>query len=167
MRPAAGGVAALDTRLLRVLRTRLHAPPTETAVIALARTGESGLLWHGIAAAGAVLDRQRRPLYARAARVVLSALILNSAVKQLVRRARPALEELPALTTVVSGRSFPSAHASTSFAGARALSGALPAAPLYALALAMALSRPYLGLHYPSDILAGALLGEAVAELVP
>jgi undecaprenyl-diphosphatase len=45
------------------------------------------------------------------------------------------------------------------------LSPALPAAALYALATGLALSRPYLGLHYPSDILAGAALGAAVAEL--
>ena len=75
------------------------------------------------------------------------------------------LEGLPALTTTMSGRSYPSAHASTSFAAARVLSGPLPAAPLYALATAMALSRPYLGVHYPSDIAAGALLGDAVARL--
>ena len=51
--------------------------------------------------------------------------------------------------------------------GARALSAAgLPAAPLYAVAVAMALSRPYLGVHYPSDILAGAALGDAVARFM-
>ena len=49
----------------------------------------------------------------------------------------------------MSPRSYPSAHATTSFAAAAALP--LPAAPLYALAAAMALSRVYLGVHYPSD----------------
>ena len=44
-------------------------------------------------------------------------------------------------------------------------SAALPAAPLYATAVALSLSRLYLGLHYPSDVLAGAALGTAVAEL--
>jgi undecaprenyl-diphosphatase len=85
-----------------------------------------------------------------------------------VRRARPVLEEeLPALTPVRSGRSYPSAHASTSFAGARALAAAgLPGAPLHAVAAAMALSRPYLGVHYPSDVLAGAVLGDAVARIM-
>jgi decaprenylphosphoryl-5-phosphoribose phosphatase len=67
---------------------------------------------------------------------------------------------------VISGRSYPSAHSSTSFAGARTLSAALPAGRLYGLAVAMALSRPYLGVHYPTDVIAGALLGEAMGRLL-
>jgi len=54
-----------------------------------------------------------------------------------------------------------------SFAAGRKLSEALPAPPLYVLAGAMALSRPYLGVHYPSDVVAGAALGDAVGRLVP
>jgi membrane-associated phospholipid phosphatase len=88
-------------------------------------------------------------------------------VKFTVRRRRPELPGLPPLTPTVSELSYPSAHASTSFAAARTLSRSLPAAPLYAVAAAMALSRPYLGVHYPSDMLAGAALGSAVAELLP
>jgi len=162
-------LAALDLRLLRLLRTRGHTPAVEAALINLARSGENGLLWHLIAAAGAALGgARRREAYFRAMKIVLATLVANTVVKQTVRRARPILEEeLPALTPVLSGRSYPSAHSSTSFAGARALSAAgMPAPPLYAVATAMALSRPYLGVHYPSDILAGALLGDAVARLM-
>jgi membrane-associated phospholipid phosphatase len=165
-RGARAALRSLDHRLLLLLRTHGHAPAAEWAVLRLARTGESGLVWHGLAAAGALLDGERRHVYLRAMRVVLIALVVNAAVKRLVRRTRPALEEMPALIAV-SGRSYPSAHSATSFAGARALSGALPAGPTYALAVAMALTRPYLGVHYPSDIVAGAILGDAVAELVP
>ncbi|HEX6654485.1 MAG TPA: phosphatase PAP2 family protein [Thermoleophilaceae bacterium] len=137
-------------------------------MIRLAQSGENGLLWNAIAVAGGVVSSRRREDYVRAIEIVLVTLALNTAVKYAVRRTRPVLEEeLPALTPVLSGRSYPSAHASTSFAGARALASAgLPGAPLRAVAVAMALSRPYLGVHYPSDVVAGAFLGDAVARLM-
>ena len=161
-------LAGLDLRLLRLLRTRGHTPVVETALVRLAQTGENGLVWNAIATAGGTLSARRRADYTRAIEIVLATLLLNTAVKYTVRRARPVLEEeLPALTPVLSGRSYPSAHASTSFAGARALAAAgLPGRPLRSLAFAMALSRPYLGVHYPTDVVAGALLGDAVARLM-
>ena len=161
-------LAALDLRLLRLLRTRGHSPGLERAMIRLAQSGENGMLWNAIAVAGGVVSARRREDYVRAVEIVLATLAVNTAVKYAVRRARPVLEEeLPALTPVLSGRSYPSAHASTSFAGARALAAAgLPGAPLRAVAFAMAVSRPYLGVHYPSDVVAGAVLGDAVARLM-
>ena len=80
-----------------------------------------------------------------------------------MRRRRPAHEHR--LTSTHSNLSYPSAHAATSVAGARRLSETLPAAPLWALAAAFAGSRIYLRVHHPSDVLAGAALGGAVAEL--
>jgi undecaprenyl-diphosphatase len=84
-----------------------------------------------------------------------------------VRRPRPELDSLPPLSPTVSRLSFPSAHATTSFAAARAYGGLLPAWALHGAAVAFALSRPYLGVHYPSDVIAGAALGTVVAEAWP
>jgi membrane-associated phospholipid phosphatase len=100
-------------------------------------------------------------------RVVAGSYALNFLVKLAVRRHRPDLTGLPPLTATVSRLSFPSAHCTTSFAAARALSGLAPSRPLYAAAIAFALSRPYLGVHYPSDVLGGVLLGTAIAEAWP
>jgi membrane-associated phospholipid phosphatase len=144
----------VDLALLRLLRTRGHPPALERAAALYARAGENGVLWFGLAA----LTRNRRAL-----RVLAVALFANTAIKQVVRRPRPDLgPELPPLAATVSSLSYPSAHAATSFAGAGALGGSLP---LYAAAGAMALTRPYLGVHYPSDVLAGAALGWAVGRL--
>ena len=85
--------------------------------------------------------------------------LLNVAIKNVVRRKRPLFEELPQLISTPTSLSFPSAHASSSFAAARGFSPLLPAAPLYAVATAMAASRVALGVHYPSDIVAGARRG--------
>ena len=71
---------------------------------------------------------------------------LNIAIKQLIGRRRPELPGLPPLTSTPTALSFPSAHASTSFAGARCYARlGLPAPALYALAAGLSLSRLYLG----------------------
>jgi decaprenylphosphoryl-5-phosphoribose phosphatase len=145
----------VDRALLRLLRTRGHAPGLERAAALAARAGENGAVWLALA----VLRRDRR-----AFGIVVGALLANTAVKQLVRRPRPDLgPELPPLSSTISSLSYPSAHAATSFAAAGALG---PSVPLYAAAGAMALTRPYLGVHYPSDVVAGAALGWAVERLL-
>jgi membrane-associated phospholipid phosphatase len=156
---------AVDISMLRLLRTRAHWRPLERAMQAYAHAGEHGKLWLGLCAAGALVNAPRRPLYLRGLRTVALAYGANQAIKFTVRRQRPALSGLPPLTRTITALSYPSAHAATAFAFARTLSRSLPAAPLYAAATVMALGRPYLGVHYPSDVVAGAALGTAVAEL--
>jgi undecaprenyl-diphosphatase len=160
-------LGTLDTALLRRLRTHGHQPPVEVAIRKFSKLGEHGAAWYGLSAAGAVLVPDRRVEFGRAAAIVAGSFVANQAVKFLFRRPRPALEDLPPLIHTLSNRSYPSAHATTSAAGAVAIGKLLPAAapPLFALALAMAISRPYLGVHYPSDTVAGFALGLAVAEL--
>jgi membrane-associated phospholipid phosphatase len=155
----------LDLAVLRAFRTWGHAPALDRATAAFSHLGEQGSVWFAICGVGAIVDPGGRPVYARAARTVLGTYAFNQLIKLAVRRPRPRIEDLPPLAGTISGLSYPSAHAATSFAGARMLSDTLPAAPLYALALALCASRLYLGVHYPSDVVAGAALGSAVAEL--
>lgn len=159
----------LDRALLIAARTRLHTPALERVVAAYSRTGEHGACWLALAGAGATRDRRpgARARWLRGARIVLASYGLNFALKVAVGRRRPELDGLPPLTPTVSRLSFPSAHCTMSFAAARAFRGLAPTVPLYGAALLFALSRPYLGVHYPSDVLAGAVLGTAIAEVWP
>jgi decaprenylphosphoryl-5-phosphoribose phosphatase len=157
---------SLDERLLRLARSRGHTPARELAVKRFSRLGEHAGVWIAIGAARSLLadEDKGRARWRRATGLVAGTYALNTALKLVVRRTRPQLADLPALTETPTRYSFPSAHASTSFAAALAYTRAgLPAFPLYALAKAMAFSRLYLGVHYPSDVLAGAALGTAVA----
>lgn len=154
---------SLDERLLRVARTRGHTPQAERAVARFSQLGEHAAVWLAIGALAQAFDGARRRQWRRATATVASTYALNTAIKMVVRRRRPELPGLPALTGTPTRLSFPSAHASTSFAGALAYSRlGVPAVPLYALATSLSLSRLYLGVHYPSDVLAGAVLGTLV-----
>jgi membrane-associated phospholipid phosphatase len=162
-------ILAGDRRLLLLMRTRGHPRAVERAIGAYSRIGEHAGCWLALGCAGAVvdLDPVRRRRWWRGVRIVAAAYGANYAVKLAVRRPRPELPGLPPLTPTVSRLSFPSAHATTSFAAARAFSGLAPTRALYAAALAFAVSRPYLGVHYPSDVVAGAVLGTVLAGAVP
>lgn len=161
--------AQLDGAALRLARTRGHSRRAERVVAAYTRAGEHAACWFALGLGGAALAGapERRRLWLRGVRIVAGAYAVNYAVKLAVRRQRPELPGLPPLAPTVTRLSFPSAHATTSFAAARAFSRVAPAGPLYAAAGALALSRPYLGLHYPSDVLAGALLGTSIAQVWP
>jgi undecaprenyl-diphosphatase len=160
---ASASLRSADLALFRALRSAAREPAVGW-VRRFSMLGEHAALWLALGAAGGAADRARRERWWRGAGVVAGAYALNTALKLAIGRRRPALEDLPALAGTPTGLSFPSAHATTSFAAARAYRGLVPGGPLYAIAGALALSRVYLGVHFPSDVAAGALLGTAVGS---
>jgi membrane-associated phospholipid phosphatase len=158
----------LDLEVLRVMRTRGHTPGLEKLVRALGKAGNNGAVWFGLGVVLAIFDSGNREEWVICALLGPVAIGLNYGVKLVVRRPRPVLEGLPPLGGAPSSLSFPSAHATSSFAVATAMARVEPLGALaFLLAIALALGRPYLGMHYPSDVLAGALLGVGLGLIVP
>jgi len=157
-------VAKVDLWLYRRIRGAARPPAPVGAISRFSHLGEHAALWLAIGATGMVVDRRRRREWAGGLGGVLVAYVVNVLIKAIARRKRPFFAELPALVKTPTDLSFPSAHASSSFAAARGYSALLPARPLYVVATAMALSRIFLGVHYPSDIAAGATLGTLVGS---
>jgi membrane-associated phospholipid phosphatase len=145
-----------------VRRKERHFSSTTPLVKTYSALGEHGALWLGLAAAGRAVHPS--PRWGRSAAAVVVAYWAAVGIKNVIRRRRPALAEYPALITTPGGLSFPSAHAAAAMAAAAKLDAHYPRPPLYAAVLAMCATRPYLGVHYPSDIVAGALLGAAIGR---
>jgi membrane-associated phospholipid phosphatase len=156
---------AVDLSTYRAFRGLATDEDQVEAVRRFSSLGEHGLLWLGLGGAGFLVDRRRALRWRNATLTVGGAYLVSTTIKLAIGRQRPAVEDLPKLMATPTGLSFPSSHSSSSFAAAQAYSALLPAQLLYAVAIPMALSRLYLGVHYPSDILAGAALGTVLGRL--
>jgi membrane-associated phospholipid phosphatase len=158
----------LDLKILRAMRTRGHTPAIERAARLLGKGGNNGTGWFLANAALAVADKPRRRAWATCAVLGPAAIGLNYGIKLVVKRPRPVLKGLPPLGGAPSSLSFPSAHSTSSFAVALAMTRVDRRAEVaFIPAAAMAAGRPYLGMHYPSDVVVGVLLGLALGAAVP
>lgn len=169
-----------DTQVPGAARAELDAPPAEIrALAAVQRTaghrpvlaaakgmshfGEHAAGWIALGLLGAVTDRRRRREWLAATTGVAAAHAASIAVKRVVRRRRPDDPRVHVHAGTPSQLSFPSAHAASTTAAA-VLFGRLLGKRLAPLLVPpMALSRLVLGVHYPTDVLAGSALGALVA----
>lgn len=149
-----------------------HTPALDRVLPRLSRAANHSLLW--IAAAGAMVVTGRASARRAAARglgsIAVTSALVNLGVKRGVRRPRPSLRRVPAIRRLPVQpltTSFPSGHAASAAAFAVGVGIERPrvAVAVAPVAAAVAYSRVYVGVHYPADVLVGALIGSGVALL--
>ena len=147
-------------------------PSLDRLMRVLSTAANHSRLWMGTAAAIAVLGG--RPGREAAAQglisVAVTSAVVNIALKRVGRRPRPertADHPVERDVRMPTSHSFPSGHAASAFAFATGLGHRLPvvAAPVHGAAGLVAYSRVHTGVHYPGDVLAGSVLGTAIAQV--
>lgn len=156
-----------EAAALVAVQRRIDHPTVVRAARAMSLFGEHAAGWLAIGAAGAALDPTRRREWTSATVGVAGAHGASIAVKRVVRRRRPHDPRIAVHVGTPSRLSFPSSHATSTTAAAVLYAGLLrrsaATVPLTSVIPAMALSRLVLGVHYPTDVLAGSALGAACA----
>jgi membrane-associated phospholipid phosphatase len=165
-------IQALDVAVYDAIASS-PTPTFDRGLRALSRAADKSKLW--IAVAGLLAGTRgrcgRRAAVNGLASIALASTLVNLGVKPLAARRRPdpAARKVPVarLVPMPGSTSFPSAHAASAFAFASGVSRTLPltGAALHWLATLVAYSRVHTGVHYPTDVIVGALLGEALGPL--
>jgi len=165
---ARGPIQKLDRRLYRFVNR-----PRGARADAVAKgITELGSLWASAAASAALARAGRKRAAADAMGAALAMWAVGQILKKVTDRPRPyqALEDSRLLIAEPSGTSWPSSHPAVLLTFVRVAARDLGAGPasragLSALAGLVGMSRMYLGVHYPSDVAGGLLLGRGVADL--
>lgn len=137
----------------------------DPVVRAYTHLGDAGMLWIILTVLLLIPRRTRKAGVVSAIALLLSLLCTNVVLKHLVARPRPWLDVAGLIPLVAEHdpNSFPSGHTSAALAAACAWWRTLPAKWMrvgtMVLAVLMGLSRLYVGVHYPTDVLAGAVVG--------
>ena len=163
-----GSVAAFDRWADGLLESLRGNPVADRLFTTASHLGDFSLIWHILGLArGLTTDERANQAFVLAAFLGMESLVVNQGVKRVFRRTRPT----PAgddryIIRRPSTSSFPSGHASAAFAAASMLTSwdGKRSAPLwFSLATVVGLSRAYVRIHHPSDVVAGAALGLALA----
>ena len=159
-------LAALDTSVFLLVNQGLSNPILDLLLSTVTHLG-SIIFW--LLIFFAAIFKKEKKLYVPMFFAFLINVIFLTILKDFIGRPRPyeTLDGVNTLDTENTG-GFPSGHASNAFLGATLLADIYKkfAAPLYILAVVVAFSRIYVGMHYPTDVLAGAIEGFVLAKLI-
>lgn len=155
--------------VLDFIRETFSCKPMDLLMKAITFLGEAGWLWIALGVIFLFFRKTRKMGIAVLGALVLSLIFCNITIKPLVARIRPydIKEGIDLIISKPSDFSFPSGHTSASFAAAVAIFACNKKWGIWAVSLAViiAFTRLYLYVHFPTDVLAGALLGTLCAVI--
>ena len=161
-------LALTEGQLLLQLQERLRGP-WDGLIIGYTQLGDEGLIWIIASLLLLLHPRTRRVGLISLAALLLGFILNNLVLKPWVDRLRPWID-VPGLVPLITYEpfhSFPSGHTCAAFAAGVVWARLLPwfwlKLPILASAFLMGFSRMYVGVHYPSDVLVGALVGTFAA----
>lgn len=159
-----------DSSILNFIRDNMHGPIMDKVMVISTYLGNGGIIWIIIAMALMISKKYRRIGFMALAALILSTILGEEIIKNIVQRIRPSanISATSLLITKPLSYSFPSGHTMSSFAVAGVLAKYLRIYALEFLSLAslISFSRLYLYIHYPTDILAGVILGLICSEII-
>ena len=155
-------IQAWDDRMLMRFAKR-HTPFLNRLMIIITTTGDNGIIWFALTIPFLLMNRWRLMGFTMLAAMGIASLTGEITIKHIVKRVRPcnkAFEEY-LLIENPPHYSFPSGHTTASFAVAAVMMVMCPVfyTPVLLYAFLIALSRLYLLVHYPTDVLAGIAIG--------
>ncbi len=153
----------IDNSILLFIKNNMHSNIMDKVMIAITALDNGGAIWIIIAVLLMINKKYRKISFVVLGALLLSAILGEGILKHVIQRIRPSAD-IPAINMLIAkplSYSFPSGHTASSFAGAAVLSNYLKKYKLvfFGLASLIAFSRLYLYVHYPTDVLAGIILG--------
>lgn len=160
----------LDGGFLLFLQESVRNPILDNIMIFITSLGNGGMIWIAATIVLLIPKKTRKAGIMSAAALLGSLIINNNIVKNIVQRPRPfvTFTDLQIIIPTPSEFSFPSGHTSSSFAAAAVFYRHLPkklGLPAVILAGLIGFSRLYVGVHYPTDVIAGVLMGILLSYL--
>ena len=160
----------IEGAILMWIQNHLRCATLNPVMIVITSLGNGGAFWIALTVLLLIFRRTRRIGVYCAASMLLTLLVVNLCIKPLAARTRPyeLIQGLEILVSRPRDYSFPSGHSANSLSCAWTLFRLAPkkyGVPALVLAVLIALSRLYVGVHFPTDVLAGAAIGVLLSEL--
>ncbi len=164
-------ITSWDVSVLLFIQEFLRSDFLDPVMKVITRMGNHGYLWIGLILILLIPKKTRKAAFTAAVALALCYLVVNIMVKPLAARIRPydAFPQLVPLIPALHDYSFPSGHTANGFAVSLVFLRMLPkwaGVPLVVLNSLISVSRLYVGVHYPTDVIAGFLFGLLISQLV-